>query len=250
VENAERIAQFEESYARAHDALQAGDAVTAERELRRIQASWPGEIRSLRLLGLSALAQGRVGQAIALLEQVVAAAPRYQAAHVDLARACRRDGLLVEAVAALERALALADDALEPWYLLGDLRVNLGEFAAANHAYERALALDPRLPDLKRAALESEKPDGGLAEVILRQILAAEPRHIGALCALAQIASNAGRFEDAQRLLALALKRARHMPLIWRAVASTLAEAGRPLEAAVAQRRACLIDPAAGELPR
>jgi predicted Zn-dependent protease len=50
-------------------ALREGRAATAERQLRAIQDAAPGEVNSLRLLGVALLAQDKVSPAIEILER-------------------------------------------------------------------------------------------------------------------------------------------------------------------------------------
>src|SRR5207248_1718687 len=77
---------------RAHAALRAGQAVTAEAWLRALEAQAPGEVNCLWLLGVALLDQDKIPESIATLERVLASAPDFANARVDLARAYRRDG--------------------------------------------------------------------------------------------------------------------------------------------------------------
>ena len=97
-------AEFEERLRRAHAALRAGQAATAERSLRALEAQRPGEVNCLWLLGVALLDQGRIEESIALLERSLAAAPDFAEPRVDLARAYRRAGR-----AAVARAEVAAD---------------------------------------------------------------------------------------------------------------------------------------------
>jgi tetratricopeptide (TPR) repeat protein len=243
--DAERAAWFKAAYGRALAALQRADPTTAERELREIQAAWPGEVNSLRVLGLAVLALGRKTEGIAILEQAVAAAPGFAHAHVDLAMAYRGEGLVHDAADALRRALAIDDRVHAHWCLFGDLLVAIGEYAEANVAYDRFVASDPKLKQLEHAGALLHAGSPPAAEKIFRQILREDQNHIGALCGLAAVSLGAGYPIDAERLLRHALKQSRHMPLIWRGLSQTLSEAGRPVEAEAAIRHALLVDPGA-----
>lgn len=74
-----------EAYGQAAAALREGRAGTAERQLRALQKAAPGEINSLRLLGVALLAQDKVEEAVETLERTVAAAPGFAQARTDLA---------------------------------------------------------------------------------------------------------------------------------------------------------------------
>ncbi|HEX3848650.1 MAG TPA: tetratricopeptide repeat protein, partial [Steroidobacteraceae bacterium] len=77
------------AYGQAQAALRAGRAQTAEQGLRAIQAAAPGEVNSLRLLGVALLDQDKVAEAIEALERTVASAPDFWRPRTDLARAYR-----------------------------------------------------------------------------------------------------------------------------------------------------------------
>src|SRR6202167_1314262 len=72
--------------------LRLGRAATAERQLRAIQAAAPGDVNSLRLLGVALLDQDKSAPAVETLERVMLAAPDCANARVDLARAYRHAG--------------------------------------------------------------------------------------------------------------------------------------------------------------
>jgi predicted Zn-dependent protease len=57
-------AKLRRAYGEAWSALRAGRAATAERQLRAIQADAPGDINSLRLLGVALLDQEKVSAAV------------------------------------------------------------------------------------------------------------------------------------------------------------------------------------------
>jgi tetratricopeptide (TPR) repeat protein len=244
-DESERAAWFKEAYGRALASLERGDPGAAEAQLRRIQEAWPGEVNSLRLLGLAVGAQGRGAEAVQWLEQAVAAAPGFVHAHVDLANAYRGEGLVADAAASLRKAVALEPNGHDHWRLLGDLLVACGEFGEANLAYDRFIATDPQLKILENAGALMHSGRRPEAEAIFRQILRGNQQHIGALCGLAAVSLSAGYPVDAERLLRHALKQSRHMPLIWRGLAQTLSEASRPAEAETAIRHSLLVDPGA-----
>jgi len=233
---------FQQAYARALENLERGDAATAERELREIQRRWPGEVNSRRVLAVSLLAQGSNAEGIGLLEAVVAAAPDFAHAMVDLARAYRAQGRLQRAAALLRQALKQDARLHEGWRLLGDLLVNLGDFAAAKQAYQKFIDTDAHGPILEEAAQSMARDDGKRAEAIFRRILHENPNHIGALCGLAAISLGAGYPRDAERLLKHALKQSAHMPLIRRGLGQAYLEAGDLEEAEASVRHSLLVD--------
>jgi tetratricopeptide (TPR) repeat protein len=234
--------EFQDAYRRALETLERGEAAAAELALRQMQRRWPGEINSKRVLAVSLLAQGNNSEGIALLEAVVQAAPDFAHAMVDLAAAYRVQGLFARAAALLREALSLEPKLHEGWRLLGDLLVNLGEFAAAKLAFQRFIDSDVHGPVLEEAALCMARQDGRKAEAIFRKILRDNPHHIGALCGLSAISLGAGFHLDAERLLKAALKQSAHMPLIRRGLAQAYLEAGELEKAEDAVRHSLLID--------
>jgi Flp pilus assembly protein TadD len=85
-----------------------GNAATAERQLRAIQMRAPGDVNSLRLLGVALLDQDKVAAAVETLERVKAATPRFWHARADLARAYRREARLELARVELQGVVAVA----------------------------------------------------------------------------------------------------------------------------------------------
>jgi tetratricopeptide (TPR) repeat protein len=234
--------EYQQAYARAIELLQRGDAPGAERELRELQRRWPGEVNSQRVLGLALLALGKNSEGVAVLEAVVAAAPGFAHAAVDLARAYRAQGRLQPAAEVLRRALERDGTLHDGWLLFGDLLANLGDFAAANRAFQKFIDTDAHAPLLSEAALYMSGDQTPKAEVIFRRVLQQDSNHIGALCGLAAVSLSAGYPSDALRLLRHALKQSAHMPLIRRGLAQTHLEAGDLADAEAAVRHSLLID--------
>jgi predicted Zn-dependent protease len=131
------------AYAQALTALRIGKAETAERQLRAIQDAAPGEVNSLRLLGVALLAQDKVAPAIETLERAVAAAPNFWQARTDLARAYRSGGRLEAAREELRRIVAVAPGLDAAWLAYGDVLVDLEKYPDAKFAYERARLAGP-----------------------------------------------------------------------------------------------------------
>jgi tetratricopeptide (TPR) repeat protein len=242
MQDQQRGVGFQEAYARAVTLLERGDAPAAERELREMQGRWPGEINIQRVLGLSLLAQGSNAEGIRVLEAVVSAAPDFASAMVDLARAYRAQGRLQAPAALLRKALEQDGTLHEGWRLFGDLLANLGDFAAARHAFQKFIDTDAYARILEEAALCMGREEGPKAEAIFRRVLHENPNHIGALCGLAAVSLAAGYPKDAERLLRHALKQSAHMPLIRRGLAQAHLEAGDLAESEAAIRHSLLID--------
>jgi tetratricopeptide (TPR) repeat protein len=224
------------AYGQALLTLRMGRAEAAEHQLRAIQAVAPGDVNSLRLLGVALLAQDKVVAAVETLERTVTAAPRFWLARVDLARAYRLQGLLHKAREELRAVVAAAPELDAAWMAYGDVLVELEKYPDARFAYERARVTDPQHPRIEEASAALRREDRKAAEMVFRSILEADPSHVAALCGLAAVSLTVSRGADALRLLRHALKQSAHLPLIWRGLCQTFVDLGRLPEAESAVR--------------
>jgi tetratricopeptide (TPR) repeat protein len=219
------------AYSEALAALRVGRAESAERQLRAIQAAAPGDVNSLRLLGVALLLQGKTEPAVRALERAVATAPDFAHARTDLARAYRECGRLEAARQELQRVLKQAPALEAAWLAYGDVLVDLKKFADAKFAFEQARLLDPHLKRIEKATATFVAGDRQSAESIFRDILKSDASHVAALCGLAALALGGGNTLDSERLLRHALKQTAHLPLARRGLGHTLLAAGRLPEA-------------------
>ncbi len=235
-------AQMRAAYAQALATLRSGRAETAERQLRAIQAAAPGDVNSLRLLGVALLDQDKVPDAVETLERAVAAAPHFWQARTDLARAYRRAGRLEAAREELRRVVAAAPALESAWLAYGDVLVDLQKYPDAKVAYERARLADPWCRRIEEATAALLAEDRKRAEEIFRDILKTDASHVAALCGLAAISLTVSRGADALRLLRHALKQSAHLPLAWRGLCQAFVDLGRLPEAEAAVRHLLKIE--------
>jgi len=174
-------AVFGESLRRAHAALRAGQAVTAEAWLRALEAQAPGEVNCLWLLGVALLDQDKIPESIATLERVLASAPDFANARVDLARAYRRDGRAAQAREQVRRVLKSAPHHHLAWLAYGDVLVDLGQYVDACTAFERARLSDPQRQRVEQATAALVADDRKKSEALFRDILRADASHVAAL---------------------------------------------------------------------
>src|ERR1700730_16582070 len=184
-------AVFEESLRRAHTALRAGQAASAERALRALLTQCPGEVNCLWLLGAALLDQGKIPESIATLERVLESAPDFAHARVDLARAYRRDGRAAPAREEVRRVLEKMPQHHRAWLAYGDALVDLGQYADAQLAFERARLTDPHRRRLEEATAALVADDRKTSARIFREILVADASHVAALCGLAAVSLDA-----------------------------------------------------------
>jgi predicted Zn-dependent protease len=223
--------------------LRAGNARGAELRLRALQSAAPGEIESLRLLGVALLMQENVAGALAALERAVRAAPDCLTARIDLARAYRKAERTEAAYAELRGVLRRDSSLHLGWLALGDVLVDLGRPADARQAFRRAQVSDPFADQVSRAYEAFGSGRTAVAERLFRDILELDASHVGALCGLAAICRGAARVADAERLLRHAARQTEHAPLVCRGMGQMLLEAGRLAEAEAAVLRALLVEP-------
>jgi len=235
--------EFEESRRRAHAALRAGQATTAERWLRALEAQRPGEVNCLWLLGVALLDQGRIEASIEQLERSLAAAPEFAEARVDLARAYRLAGRAGEARIEVRRVLEKTPHHHRAWLAYGDVLVDLGQYDDARIAFERARATDPERARIEEASAALTREDRRKSEELFREILRRDASHVAALCGLAAVSLAADVPRDAERLLRHALRQSEHLPLAYRGLGPALLALGRVEEADAAARHLLKIEP-------
>jgi tetratricopeptide (TPR) repeat protein len=236
-------AALRNAYTQALTALREGRAATAELQLRAIQAQAPGDLNSMRLLGVALLDQDKVSAALEVLEHTIAAAPQFWAARVDRARAYRSDGRPEAARAELQKVVAAVPTLGSAWLAYGDALVDLEKYTDAKAAYERARRSDPHARRIEEASAALAAEDRKTAEGIFREILRSDASHVAAVCGLAAVSLSAGRAADAARLLRHALKQSAHLPLTWRGICQAMTDLGRLPEAEAAVRRVLAIEP-------
>ena len=234
---------FEERRRQAHAALREGRAATAERLLRALEAQAPGEINCQWLLGVALLEREKLPESIATLERVVARAPDFAEARVDLARAYRRAGRAGEAREQVRRVLETTPRHHRAWLAYGDALVDLDQYRDAAIAFERARLTDPQRERIEAATAALVADDRREAEELFRGILQADPSHVAALCGLAALSLAADRAYDTERLLRHALKQSAYVPLAYRGLGTALIRLGRLKEAEAAARHLQKIEP-------
>jgi tetratricopeptide (TPR) repeat protein len=158
---------------------------------------------------------------------------------VALGLAGRRD----EALAALERAVALQPDVGDAWQLIADYRMESGDPAGADAAWANHLAVTTggaRLLAPVTALCEGRLAD---AERLLRMHLAQFPDDPAALRMLADLAVRARRWDDAAVLLERCLARAPGFTAARHSYALVLHEQNRTDEALAEVERLLAAEP-------
>lgn len=131
-------------------------ALLLEQVLPTAENHWrvAGEYRRLGILDASARH----------LDQALIAAPKFAAAHEDLARIWRDWGFPDKGLVAAYRATFYAPQSASAQNTLGTLLAALGKADEARRAYERALALDPGAVWAQNNLCDLERQTGRLRE--------------------------------------------------------------------------------------
>jgi tetratricopeptide (TPR) repeat protein len=154
----------------------------------------------------------KMGEAERLLKGVIEREPSYAPAYVALATTYRYmagNGVFSNSEAAarmrplVEHALSLDDQMAEAWEWLGFVRREKGDFAGANAAEERALALDPQNPLVLSHQINrwrwSHEPDRAL--VYADELLRVDPLSTNSLFWISMLYMRLGRFADMEMIL-------------------------------------------------
>jgi tetratricopeptide (TPR) repeat protein len=236
-------APFEERRRRAQAILRVGQAATAEKWLRGLEAESPGDVHCLWLLGVALLEQSRIEESVAMLGRALRSAPGFVEARVDLARTLRHAGRAAQAREEVRRVLEELPQHHRAWLAYGDVLVDLGQYDDARVAFERARLTDPERVRIEEATAALLEGDRRRSEELFRGVLSGDPSHAAALCGLAALSLAADVPRDAERLLRHALRQSEHLPLAYRGLAPTLLGLGRLCEAEAATRYLARIEP-------
>ena len=173
----------------AKQALQNGDAVSAERHLRVLLARETRNAEALRLLGMAQSAQGRYGDAAGTLRSAADLDSNNALVFNSLGNALGRLGDKAGAATAFARACELAPQAAPFWYNLGKLLYEDARPEQALRALERAAALardDLRAHFLLAQAQRVTGHTEAAAE-LYRQLLEGHPQRAEAWLGLASL---------------------------------------------------------------
>jgi tetratricopeptide (TPR) repeat protein len=223
--------------------LMASDPAMAAVQAQEILKAVPGHPQARLLLGAGLRAQGRLGEALAVLAPLAAEQPRAAAAHFEFGRTLGGLGRSREAAAALRRAVALNPRLTDAWRELGDQLSLLGDEAAAEKAYAKQIESSVSDPDLIAAAAAMGEGKLAVAEQTLRAYLKARPTEVTAIRMLAEVGGRLGRYEDAEALLSRCLELAPAFSAARNNLATVLYRQNRPLEALVQLEQLLARDP-------
>lgn len=147
---------------------------------------------------------GRLDRSIALYEKILNTSRAEPDDFFGLGVAWHLKQNETKACESFEKAVAMDPSDTNSWIDLGNGRLALAEWGAAENAFLRAAALDPKSVDAVSglAAVAFEKKDYAAAEAILERILVMVPGHPPTRFNLAMVEKAIGRWEPARRIYA------------------------------------------------
>ena len=185
----------------------AGRGPEAVERARARVAEAPGDPERHFTLGLAQSEQD-VDEAIRTFSRVITMRPDHALAHYNLALVLKRVDRTKDAIAELQRALALQPRA-EAHFALGTLYFHQGDFDRASAALKAAVAAEPRLVDAHIALGSVYKAKRQFPDAIdaLRRAIALQPDSWSAHAALATVLQQAGAKDAAAQEAAEAERR-------------------------------------------
>ena len=240
-------AALQRKLGQAHERLRAGDAAGAQLLCREVLQRAPRNPDALVLFAVTLLMGGCERDAIAPLEQALAAQPRHGVALENLGLANLMLGNFTEAQRALQSAAAIPGAPASVFMRLGIALLNLGQHDAAHGALERARELDPVNPDiqLNLGQLADRVHDSARARQHFEAALRLFPQHVEAMFNLGVICLKVNELDAAREWFGRVLELApRHGDALVNL--AVVAQQQQHLDEAISYlRRAVEADPAA-----
>jgi tetratricopeptide (TPR) repeat protein len=169
----------------------------AEARARRLLEINPEEPQALCLLAASFRRLGRLNEARPILERLTQSQPQMEYGWRVLGLMLAQGGEETRATGCLLRAIDLENRGKDAWYALGDLLT----FPSNTASYGEEM---PTVLGRAQRALRERRPD--IAENLIREWLAAQPRDVCALKLLADARILRSQWDEARSLLEICLK--------------------------------------------
>jgi predicted Zn-dependent protease len=216
--------------AEAEAAIVKSDWKTAETKLDSWLAAHPTDARALFDAGYVADAQNRLDAAAGLYRRAVIADPKSFEARLSLGLLLARQGKLTDARTELLAATTLDPGLAGPtmkaraWRALAEIDRDTDPAAASNELIE-ALKLSPETPadTLLAAGLAEKSGQADAAEAAYRRVLAKDPKSAAANAGLAHLLIVRKQYPEAETLLRAALEQTPDDPALTAQLATVLA---------------------------
>ncbi len=186
---------------RAMDLLSKGKPRLAKRQAEETLRQYPRDINSMFIVASAIRAEGDNQEAAVRLKALIRRAPDFALAHQELGFAYSAIGKLIQAIAALQRAVAVQPKLPASWKLMGELFLIDGDEDSATEAFNQHLLAASEDPRLIHAITCFNTGKTGKAEQLCRDFLKDHPANVTAIRLLAEIGLKVGVLVDAERLL-------------------------------------------------
>lgn len=222
--------------------LRRADHAALERRAREALAADDGDALAWKALSVALSAQGR--EALAALERAAALAPGDAEAQSNYGHALRARGRHAEAAAVYQRALRLNGGSAALHLALGNAQLAGGDPGAAADSYRQALAIDARLAEAHCNLGAALRSLGRLQDArrACEQALAIRPDFAIALCSLGELNRELGDSAQAAACCRRAIALAPQLAAAHNGLGNALLDLGAPGEAAASYRRALELD--------
>ena len=240
--SAEALGSLDVALAHAQRLLRRAPALAAEQAAEILRVA-PDQPLARLILGIARRGLGDAKGALEVLAPLAAQSPSWAAAQYELGVALGADGQGEAAIAALERAVAIAPALPDAWRALADHRSALGDDPGADAAYLKHIEHSTRDPRLLEAAAALNANKLPAAEAILRPHLHRKPTDVAAIRMLAEIAARLSRYGDAEKLLSRCLELAPSFTPARMQLAFVLNRAGKSAQALEQVDRLLASDP-------
>ncbi|MBL8905643.1 MAG: sulfotransferase [Rhizobiales bacterium] len=242
------IQEAEADFQAALAAQNAGDAGKAEAGYHRVLNRLPDNYSAIHNLAMLMTAKGQPGAAVALLLRAAALAPQSGEIQNTLGNAYRLVGDLAAAEASYRKALELRPGYAAPWFNLAAVARDRGRTEDMKACYRKTIELDPNHRDahLNLGNLLRDS-DRETAVRLTRRALEIDPNYALAHNNLANMLRDADRLEEAAAHYRRATELDPDYALAWLNLGTVLTHLGRAGESAAALRRSLALNPAMGD---
>lgn len=216
----------------AEAAMVKSDWKTAEAKLAPYVAAHPTDARALFDAGYVADAENRLDDAAGLYRRAIEANPKSFEAHLSLGLLLARQGTLADARPELAQATQLDAGEAGPeakaraWRALAKIDRGAADSTAASNDLIEALKLSPETPadTLLAAEIADDAGQYEAAEAAYRRVLAKDPKSAPATAGLVHLLIARQQFADAEPLLRTALEQSPDDPTLTAQLATVLAD--------------------------
>lgn len=239
------MASLAEAFALAQKHHRANELRRAEQVYRQIVRADAGNPQIWYLLGTVQRGQGKIGEAIASLQQAVWLKPNYAEAHAQLGLALADHGQLEEAVSNYHQALRVKSDDVETRYALGSALAALGKLDQCVVHLDQVIRLQPDHVDGYTSLGIALARQGKLEEAVghLQQALRLRPDYAKAHNNLGVALAELGKRDEAARAWREAIRLKPDYAEAHFNLAVTLAEQRQPDEAITEYEKAIVLRP-------